>query len=95
MPPRVFQERFVRQKHLALGRNIEAHAADFALVRDIARLDFHHQGKANAGDRAVQRALFRHQLLVGQHNADLAQQRFAIGFGERCGFQMRGDIVRR
>ena len=76
-------QRFVGQKHLALGRDIDADAADFALVRDIAGLDLHHQGKADARNGMIQRALFRHQHFVRQRNAGVAQQRFAVGLGER------------
>ena len=76
----IVQQRLIGQEHLALGRDVDADAADFALVRDIRRLDLHDQGKAHAGDRGIQRALLRHQHFIGQRNARLAQQRLAVGF---------------
>ena len=78
VPPRVVQQRLIGQKHLALGRDTDAHAADFALVRDVARLDFCHQRKAHAGDRGIEPALLRHQHFVRHRNAGRAQQRLAV-----------------
>ena len=82
MPARIVQQRLVGQKHLALGRDTDAHAADFALVRDVARLDFCHQRKACSGDRGIQRALVRHQHFIRQRQAGRTQQRFAVVFGQ-------------
>ena len=83
MPPRVVQQRLIGQKHLALGRDADAHAADLALVRDVARLDLHDQRKAHAGDRGIEPALLRHQHFVRHRNAGGAQQRLAVELGKR------------
>ena len=82
MPARAVEQRLIGREGLALGGDTDPHAADFALVRDIARLDFHHQRKAGAGDRRIQRAPLAHQHFVGQRHAGIAQQRLAVEFGQ-------------
>ena len=93
LPLRAFEQRQISREGFAFGRDIDAHAADFALVRNVARLNFHHQRKSDPGDRGVQLVASGHQHFVRQGDAGIAQQRLAVEFRKRRRLQMRRDIA--
>ncbi len=86
----------IGDKRLALGGDVDADAADLALVRNIGRLDLHHQRKAHARDRGIERALARVTSTSSGSAMPASRSSALLSASEkRLRFQMRGDIARR
>ena len=65
--------------HRLLGAEFERHAADVALVRDVARQDLHRDRKADPRRRMRRLGGIEHDL--GRHDGDAVGRQHALGLG--------------
>ncbi len=93
--PGAGDQRIIGSCGFILRGDVDPDAANLALVRNVARLDFHHQREADLGNRCIQRRSVGDKNLAWQRDTGNLQQRLAVILGERRRGQMLSQIIRR